>query len=113
MFSHQQSELLAFGPNVRLGAHPRDKIILFGSRSNWLDDPPNNVFKPQFIVKKVKYGGTSIMIWRYFSYYGIGSIYCMIMDQYEYMRMDVESWQLLSLTYLTGKQTSCHDCTSR
>ena len=66
------------------------KIVLFGSRGRrQFVRPPNTEFKPQYTVKTVKHGGTSIMIWGCFSYYGVGPIYHIsgIMDQFEYIRI--------------------------
>lgn len=67
------------------------KIVLFGSRGRrqFVRRPPNTEFKPQYTVKTVKHGGTSIMIWGCFSYHGVGPIYRIprIMDQFEYIKI--------------------------
>ncbi len=47
------------------------KIVLFGSRQ-FVRRPPNTEFKPQYTVKTVKHGGTSIMIWACFLFYVLG-----------------------------------------
>ena len=49
----------------------------------------NFEFKLQYIVKIVKYGGVSIMIWVCFFYYGVGFIYRIlgIMDQFVYVKI--------------------------
>ena len=51
--------------------------------------PPNTEFKPQFTVKTVKHGGTSITIKGCFSYHGVRPIYHTpgIVDQFEYIRI--------------------------
>lgn len=66
------------------------KIVLFGSkdRRQFVRGPPNTEFKPQYTLKTVKHGGSSIMIWGCFSYYGVGTIYRTpgIMDQFAYIK---------------------------
>lgn len=67
------------------------KIVLFGSkdRRQFVRRPPNTEFKPQYTLKTVKHGGSSIMIWGCFSYYGVGTIYRTpgIMDQFAYIKI--------------------------
>uniref|UniRef100_A0A3Q0SFK3 Transposase Tc1-like domain-containing protein n=1 Tax=Amphilophus citrinellus TaxID=61819 RepID=A0A3Q0SFK3_AMPCI len=64
------------------------KIVLFGSKGprQFVRRPLNTEFKPQYTVK---HGGASIMIFKCFSYCGVGPVYCIpgIMDQFAYIRM--------------------------
>uniref|UniRef100_A0A3Q3X304 Tc1-like transposase DDE domain-containing protein n=1 Tax=Mola mola TaxID=94237 RepID=A0A3Q3X304_MOLML len=57
------------------------KIVIFGSRGH-------RQF-PQYTVKTVMHGGTSIIIWACFSYYGVGPISRVpgIMDQFGYIKI--------------------------
>lgn len=67
------------------------KIVLYGSkgRRQYVRRPPNSAFKPQYTVKTLKHGGSSIMVWASFSYWGVGPIYRIpgIMDQFGYIRI--------------------------
>lgn len=53
------------------------KIVLFGGKGSrsFVRRPPNNEFNPQYTLKTVKHGGSSIMVWGCFSYQGVGPIY--------------------------------------
>ena len=63
-----------------------NKFVLFGSKG-WRS--PNTELKPQYTVKTVKHGDTSIMIWGCFSYCGVRPIYgsAGIIDQFEYIKI--------------------------
>ena len=53
------------------------KIVLFRSSGHrqYVRRPPGIEFKPQYTVKTVKHGGAKIMVWGYFSDYGVGPVY--------------------------------------
>ena len=67
------------------------KIVLFGGKVSRLyaSRPPNIEFNPQFTAKTVKHGGSSIMVWGCFSYYGVGPIHRIetIIKAAEYVRI--------------------------
>lgn len=64
------------------------KIVLFGGKGSrsYVRRPPKSEYRPRFTCKTIKHGGTSIMVWACFSYYGVGPIHCIkgIMDQHVY-----------------------------
>lgn len=65
------------------------KIVLFGGLGSrqYVRRPPNTEFLPRYTTKTVKHGGSRIMIWGCFSYYGTGPIYRIenTMDQHVYV----------------------------
>lgn len=67
------------------------KIVLYGGRGSrqYVRRPPNTEYQPRFTCKTVKHGGSSIMIWGCFSYYGVGPLYWIktIMDRHEYVKI--------------------------
>lgn len=67
------------------------KIVLFGGKGSrsYVRRPPKAEYKPKYTNKVVKHGGSSIMVWACFSYYGVGPIYWIkpIMDQHVYVNI--------------------------
>lgn len=67
------------------------KIVLFGGKGSrcYVRRPPKAEYNPSFTCKTVKHGGSSIMIWACFSYYGVGPIHWIktIMDQHVYVEV--------------------------
>jgi len=65
------------------------KIVLFGGKGSrsYVRRPPNTEYNPRFTCKTIKHGGSSIMVWGCFSYYGVGPIHWIrpIMDQNVYV----------------------------
>jgi len=53
------------------------KIVLFGGKGSWsyVRRPLQTEYNPRFTFKAVKYGGSNIMVWACFSYYGVGPIH--------------------------------------
>jgi len=67
------------------------KIVLFGGTGSrqFVRRPPKVEYNPLYTVKTVKHGGSKIMIWGCFSYYGVGPIHWIktIMDQHVYVNI--------------------------
>lgn len=67
------------------------KIVLFGGTGSrqYVRRPPNTEYQPKYTVKTVKHGGSKIMIWGCFSYYGVGPIHLIkeVMDQHVYVEI--------------------------
>lgn len=67
------------------------KIVLFGGRGSrcYVRRPPNAEFNPNYTTKTIKHGGSSIMVWACFSYYGVGPIHWIrsIMDKTIYVNI--------------------------
>ena len=65
------------------------KIVLYGGKGSrsYVRRPPNLEYNPRFTSKTIKHGGSSVMVWACFSYYGVGPIYWIktIMDQHVYV----------------------------
>lgn len=53
------------------------KIVLFnsGAYQQHVRRPPSSAFQPQYTKKTVKFGGSSIMLWGCFSWYGVGPLH--------------------------------------
>ena len=53
------------------------QIVSLGGTSSrqYVSRPPNTDYKAQYIQKTVKHGGAKLMIWRSFSYNGVGRIH--------------------------------------
>lgn len=67
------------------------KIVLYGGTGSrqYVRRPPNTEYQPKYTVKTVKHGGSKIIIWACFSYYGVGPIHLInqIMDQAVYVEI--------------------------
>lgn len=67
------------------------KIVLYGGKGSraYVRRPPNSEYNPKFTLKTVKHGGSSVMIWGCFSFYGVGPIYWIkdIMDRHLYVKI--------------------------
>ena len=65
------------------------KVVLFGGKGSrqFVRREPNTEQNPKLTLKTVKHGGSSIMIWGCFSYYGVGPIHRIVgkMDQNVYV----------------------------
>ena len=59
-----------------------------GSRS-YVRSPQNSEYNPKYTTKTIKHGGSSVMVWGCFSYYGVGPIHWIktIMDQHVYVNI--------------------------
>lgn len=67
------------------------KFVLFvgtGSRQ-YVQRPLNTGYHPKYTTKTVKHGGSKILVWACFSYYGVGPIYLIecIMDHRVYVNI--------------------------
>lgn len=67
------------------------KIVLYGARGSrqYVRRPANSEYNPKYTTKTIKHGGSSIMIWACFSFYGVGPIYWIkeTMDRTVYVRI--------------------------
>lgn len=67
------------------------KVVLFGGKGtrSYVRRPPNAEFNPKYTTKTIKHGGSSIMVWGCFSYYGVGPIHWIktIMDKTVYVNI--------------------------
>lgn len=67
------------------------KIVLFGGKGSrcYVRRPPNAEYNPNYTIKTIKHGGSSIMVWACFSYYGVGPIHWIrsIMDETIYVNI--------------------------
>lgn len=67
------------------------KIVLYGGKGSrqYVRRPPNTEFNSKYCIKTIKHGGTSIMVWACFSYYGVGPIHWIrdIMDGPGYVKI--------------------------
>lgn len=65
------------------------KVVLYGGVGSrqYVRRPPNTEQQPKYTTKTVKHGGSKIMVWGCFSYYGVGPIHKIdgIMDQHVYV----------------------------
>ncbi|EDW46475.1 GM19274 [Drosophila sechellia] len=64
------------------------KIVFFGGKGSrsYVRRPPRAEYNPRLSFKTVKHGGSNIMVWACFSYYGVVPIHRIqgIMDQHIY-----------------------------
>lgn len=56
-------------------------FFLVPGTTQFVRQSPNTKIKPQYTVKTVMHDGASNMIWGCFSYYGVGSIYRIILQE--------------------------------
>lgn len=65
------------------------KVVMFGGKGSrsYVRRPQNSEYNPKYTTKTIKHGGSSVMIWACFSYYGVGPIHWIknIMDQHVYV----------------------------
>lgn len=67
------------------------KIVLHGAKGSrqYVRRPINSEYNPKYTCKTIKHGGSSIMIWACFSFYGVGPIYWIkeMMDRHVYVKI--------------------------
>lgn len=75
------------------------KIVLYGGTGSrqYVRRPQNKEYDPRYTTKTIKHGGSNVMVWACFSYYGVGPIHWIrnIMDATQY----VEILQNIMLPY--------------